>query len=80
MPNTLVHDIELYPPETFKVLLGHEVNRSRRYGDSLSLVDLVIETDPSSAQARHSAEVFTINLLNLHLRETDIPSRQEVSS
>jgi hypothetical protein len=75
MANTLVHDIELYPPETFKALLGHEVNRSHRYGDSLSLIDLVVETDPSSAQTQHSAEVFTINALNLYLRNTDIPSK-----
>jgi diguanylate cyclase (GGDEF)-like protein len=75
MANTLVHDIELYPPDTFKALLGHEVNRSHRYGDSLSLIDLVVETDPSDTQAQHSAEVFTINTLNLHLRNTDIPSR-----
>jgi diguanylate cyclase (GGDEF)-like protein len=75
MANPLVHDIELYPPDTFKALLGHEVNRSRRYGDSLSLVDLMIETDPSNAQALHSAEVFTINVLNIYLRETDIPSK-----
>ena len=75
MENPLAHDIELYPPETFKALLEHEVNRSRRYGDSLTLIDLVLETDPSSAQAQHSAEVFTINALNLHLRNTDIPSK-----
>jgi hypothetical protein len=75
MENTLVHEIELYPPETFKTLLAHEINRSRRYGDSLSLIDLLIETDPGSAQAQHSAEVLTIDALNLQLRNTDIPSK-----
>ena len=76
MENTQVHEIELYPPETFKTLLDHEVNRSHRYGDSLSLIDLAVETDPSNAQALHSAEVFTINVLNLHLRNTDIPCKK----
>ena len=76
MENTLVHEIELYPPEAFKTLLDHEVNRSRRYGDSLTLVDLVVETDPVSPQAQHSAEVYTINVLNLHLRDTDIPCKK----
>lgn len=76
MDNALVHEIELYPPETFRTLLEHEVNRSHRYGDSLSLIDLVVEADPSIARAQHSAEVFTINALNLHLRNTDIPCKK----
>ena len=76
MENTQEHEIELYPPETFRTLLEHEVNKSHRYGDSLSLIDLVVETDPSNAQALHSAEVFTINILNLHLRNSDIPCKK----
>ena len=76
MENTQEHEIEMYPPETFRTLLEHEVNKSHRYGDSLSLIDLVVETDPSNAQALHSAEVFTINMLNLHLRNTDIPCKK----
>ncbi len=76
MENALVHDIELYPPETFRILLDHEVNRSHRYGDSLSLIDLVVETDPRDERAQHSAEVFTINALNLYLRTTDIPCKK----
>ena len=43
MENTQEHEIELYPPETFRTLLEHEVNKSHRYGDSLSLIDLVVE-------------------------------------
>lgn len=73
MESSLVHEIELYPPESFKALLDHEVNRSHRYGDSLTLVDIVVETDPPNEQAQHSAEVFTINALNIRLRNTDIP-------
>jgi len=76
MEDTQVHEIELYPPKTFRTLLEHEVNKSHRYGDSLSLIDLVVEKDPSNAQALHSAEVFTINMLNLHLRNTDIPCKK----
>jgi hypothetical protein len=69
-------NIELYPPESFNILLDHEVNRSRRYGDPLTLLDLTFETNPDDAQTLHSAEVFTINVLNLRLRDTDIPCKK----
>jgi predicted signal transduction protein with EAL and GGDEF domain len=77
MENSFEHDIELYPPETFKILLDHEVNRSRRYGDPLTLLHLTFETNPADQQTAHSAEVFTINVLNLRLRDTDIPCKQD---
>lgn len=77
MENAHVHEIELYPPESFKTLLEHEINRSRRYGDSLTLVDLVVEAEPASPETQHSAEVFVINVLNLHLRDTDIPCKKD---
>jgi hypothetical protein len=77
MDNPQVHELELYPPETFRTILEHEVNKSHRYGDSLSLIDLAVETDPSSPQTLQSAEVFTINVLNQHLRNTDIPCQKE---
>jgi hypothetical protein len=70
------HDIELYPPESFQTLLDHEVNRSRRYGDPLTLLDLVFETNPENPETQHSAEVFTMNILNLRLRDTDIPCQK----
>jgi len=71
------HEIELFSPEVFKTLLGHEVSRSRRYGDSLTLIDLFIETNPVNLEAQHSAEAFAINILKLHLRDTDIPCKRE---
>jgi len=77
MHNALVHEIELYPSETFKTLLDHEVNRSHRYGDSLTLVDMVVEADPPSPESQHSAEVFAINALNVYLRTTDIPCKKD---
>lgn len=82
MENALVHDIELYPYDTFKTLLDHEVNRSRRYGNPLTLVHLAVETDASgefsqqAQHAQHGAEVFAINALNLQVRDTDIPCRR----
>jgi hypothetical protein len=76
MENPQAHELGLYPPETFRALLEHEVNMSHRYGDSLSLIDLAVETDPDNARALQSAEVFTINMLNLHLRNTDIPCQK----
>ncbi len=76
MENSHVHEIELYPPESFKTLLDHEVNMSRRYGGSLTLIDLVMETDPVSPEAQQSAEAFAINVLKLHLRDTDVPCKK----
>lgn len=77
MENPPVHEIELYPPETFKILLDHEVNMSRRYGDPLTLIHLAVEPDPSNPETRHSAEVFVINALNLQVRNTDIPCKKD---
>ena len=77
MQNIPAHKIELVPPDVFKTLLDHEVNKSRRYGDSLTLVDLLVETDPVHPEALHNAEVHVIHMLNLHLREADIPCKRE---
>lgn len=76
MKNDLVHDIELYPPEAFTTLLGHEVHRSRRYGHPLTLLHIRLETEPDDRETLHKAEVFAINILNIRLRETDIPCKQ----
>ncbi len=76
MENVLEHEIELYSPEAFKTIIDHEVNRSHRYGDSLTLVDLIVQTEPNNEQAKHSAEIFTINALNVRLRNTDIPCKK----
>jgi GGDEF domain-containing protein len=71
----LTHEIELYPFESFKILLEHEVIRSRRYKSPLSLLHIAVEANSDDPHAQHSAEVFAINVLNLYLRETDIPCR-----
>lgn len=76
MENRLAHEIELYPPEAFKNLLDHEVHRSRRYGDSLTLIDFVVETEPATPEAQHSAETFAVNALTLYLREADVPCKK----
>lgn len=75
MDETFVHEIELYFPDIFKTLLDYEVNRSRRYQTPLTLIRLVVEAGPATPRTQHSAEVFAINVLNIHLRETDIPCR-----
>jgi len=77
MESTLAHEIELYPYETFKVLLDHEVHRSRRYGSPLTLIHLAVETEDGGALAQHGAEIFAINILNLQVRETDIPCKKD---
>ncbi len=76
MQNEPVRTMEMFPLEVFKVLLDHEVNKSRRYGDSLILIDLLIETEPADPEAQQQAEALAINTLHLHLRKVDIPSRQ----
>jgi len=77
MKKQLVHEIELYPFETFETLLAHEVNRSRRFGTPLTLMHLAVETNSSgSDDIQHAAEVFAINALNVHLRELDIPCKK----
>lgn len=77
MEGMLAHEIELYPYETFKVLLDHEVHRSRRYGSPLTLIHLAVETEDGGALAQHGAEIFTIDILNLQVRETDIPCKRD---
>jgi len=76
MKDFLTHEIELYPYDKFETLLEHEVNRSRRYGSPLSLIHLTVEAESGGADAQYGAEIFAINALNLHVRETDIPCRQ----
>ena len=76
MATASVHEIELYSLESFKTLLEHEVNRSRRYKTPLTLIHLAIETDLDRVDVLHSAEMFTINILDVQLRNTDIPCRK----
>jgi hypothetical protein len=76
MKDALTHEIELFSSESFQTLLEHEVNRSRRYRTPLTLIHLAIETDSDHPQIQHSAEVFAINILNVQLRDTDIPCRR----
>jgi len=77
MQNVSAHAIKLLPPEIFKTLLNHEVNKSRRYGDSLTLIDLMVEIDPITPEARQSAETLTIDALNHSLRNTDVSCRRD---
>ena len=76
MEDYLVHEIELYSPDSFQTLLEHEVHRSRRYKHPITLIHILVQADPINAQTQHSAEVFAINILNLEVRETDIPCRK----
>lgn len=75
MEDVPAHDIELHTPDAFKILLEHEVNKSHRYGDSLTLIDLIVEADPVSPQNQQDAEELAIRALNAHLRQTDIPCK-----
>ena len=71
------HKFELYPFESFKTLLALEVNRTRRYKTPLTLIHLYVELDPDTADNRLLAEMFAINTLDTHLRDTDIPCMKD---
>jgi hypothetical protein len=77
LQNIYSHDNDLYHPDMFKSLLAHEVNNSRRYGDSLTLVNLFVETDPAHPETQKDVELLIINRLRLDLRETDVPCKQD---
>ena len=77
MQNMYGHENGLYHPDVFKSLLAHQVNMSRRYGDSLTLVNLFVEIDPAHSETWNEAELFVMNRLRLDLRETDIPCKQD---
>ena len=76
MATHFTHEIELYSLESFKTLLEHEVKRSHRYKTPLTLIHLAIETEPTGPEIQHSAEMFTINILDIQMRDTDIPCRK----
>lgn len=75
MESDRTHEIELYLLEVFNTLLEHEVRKSRRYKDPLSLVCIAIESEPDTPQNQHAAEMVAINGLDVELRDTDIPCR-----
>jgi sugar diacid utilization regulator len=76
MKDSLTHEIELYSLESFQTLLDHEVHRSRRYKTPVTLLHLAIETDPDRPEIQYSAEMFAINILDVQLRDTDVPCRK----
>jgi len=71
------HEIELYPYETFYTLLEYETKRAKRYDDWTTLVRLVVEAEATDKdqEPQFAAEVFAINVLNVQLRDVDIPCR-----
>jgi len=71
------HKFELYPYDSFKTLLLLEINRTRRYKTPLTLLHLSMELDPDTAENHHYAELFAINTLDAHLRDTDIPCMKD---
>ena len=76
MQNAPGYKVEFHPPEMFGVLLNHEVNRSRRYGDSLTLVNLLVEAEGLDAGALQHADAILAEVLARHLRETDVLCKQ----
>lgn len=77
MENESKYEFELYPFESFKTLLTLEINRTRRYKTPLSLIHLAIETESDQPDIRRHAEMFAINILDVQLRDTDIPCKKD---
>lgn len=75
MKHDSTHEIELYLLEVFKTLLEHEVRKSRRYKYPLSMVCIAVEPKPDTPQIQDAAEMLAINALDVELRDTDIPCR-----
>lgn len=77
MPERTGNALLMFPPEVFQMLLDHEVSKSRRYGDSLTLVEMLVEADPAHPEARSEAAQFIVEVLTHHLRESDVPCALE---
>jgi hypothetical protein len=77
MHNIPGHEKSLNDPAMFKSLVAHEVNNSRRYGDSLTLVNLFVEADPAHPETLNDTELFIMNRLRLDLRDADVPCKQD---
>ena len=75
MNDNMMHETELYLQEVFNTLLEHEVRRVRRYKQSLSLIHIALHPDPDTPQTQQAAEMVAINILDVELRDTDIPCR-----
>jgi GGDEF domain-containing protein len=57
--------------------LEYEIKRAKRYDDWTTLVRLAVsaETSDKNQEPQFAAEVFAINVLNIQLRDVDIPCR-----
>jgi PleD family two-component response regulator len=77
MDHDNTHEIELYLLEVFNTLLEHEVRKCRRYKYPLSLLCIAIECEPETPENRHAAELIVIHALDVELRDTDVPCREE---
>ncbi|MBI3739638.1 MAG: diguanylate cyclase [Chloroflexi bacterium] len=64
----------LYSWDVFKILLDYEVNRSQRYPNPLTLLDMSIEPQPNTPEIVKAAETNIAVLLNSRLRSADIPA------
>jgi len=69
------HEIELYPYEAFHTLLEYETKRAKRYDDWTTLVHLALEAESTDKdqEPQFAAEIYAINVLNVQLRDVDIP-------
>ena len=68
----------LYPQKMLEVLLSHEVARSKRYPNPISLIYLALRfAETPSEDVMDSARLLVANTLHSKLREVDMPGHFE---
>ena len=68
----------LFPQNMLEILLAHEVNRSRRYPNPVSVLQLSLQfSQGSPAQFVESGQAAVIRMLNSTLRESDLPGQYQ---
>ena len=66
---------EMYNSDVFQILFDYEISRSKRYPSPLTLIQLEMTSNATSAEALSAAPKIFSSELNRHLRAVDIPSK-----
>jgi predicted signal transduction protein with EAL and GGDEF domain len=75
MKKDLPNKIQLYNREVFDVLFEYEINRSQRYPNSISLLNIMIIPGEENPEIQEAMDSEISTLLNTHLRSADIPAK-----
>jgi hypothetical protein len=66
---------EVYNSEVFQVLMKYEIERSRRYPNPLSLIQIEMAPTAFAPETLRAAPTIFSIALSSHLRSSDIPAR-----